>query len=109
MAFDAALADRIRDLLIDHPGVTERKMFGGLAFMVYGNMACGPNGEWLIVRVGPAAYDASLAEPEASEMTFTGRPMKGFVQIEVDALDEDAVLAKWVSRGVAFAESLPMK
>lgn len=109
MAYDEALADRIRDLLIDHPGVSERRMFGGLAFMVYGNMACGPNGEWLIVRVGPAAYDVSLAEPEASEMTFTGRPMKGFIQIDADTLDDEDVLAKWVGRGVAFAESLPPK
>lgn len=108
MAYDEVLADRIRDQLEDHPGVSERKMFGGLAFMVYGNMACGPNGDLLIVRVGPEAYESSLQEPEAAEMKFTGRPMKGFIEIDGAELEDD-ILAKWVERGVAYAESLPAK
>lgn len=108
MAYDEALADRIRDQLAEHPGVSERKMFGGLAFMVYGNMACGPNGDSLIVRVGPDAYEQSLEEPEAGEMKFTGRAMKGFIEIDGAELEDD-ILAKWVERGVAFAESLPPK
>lgn len=108
MAYDEVLADRIRDLLADHPGVTERKMFGGLAFMVNGNMACGPNGDVLIVRVGPNVYEQSLTEPEASEMKFTGRPMTGFIEIDGSELEDD-LLARWVRRGVAYAESLPVK
>ncbi len=109
MAYDEALGDRIRDILVDQPGVTERKMFGGLGFMINGNMACGPNGDVLIVRVGPAAYEDALAESEATEMKFTGRPMNGFVEIDGAELASDATLAKWVERGVAFAASLPPK
>lgn len=109
MSYDEVLADRIRDHLSSDPSVSERKMFGGLAFMVNGNMACGPNGDLLIVRVGPDAYADALAEPDASEMTFTGRPMRGFVEIPGDALAEDGRLAEWVDRGVAYAASLPAK
>lgn len=109
MAYDEALADRIREILGDRPGVAERKMFGGLAFMVYGNTACGPNGDILIVRVGPDAYESALELDGAGEMQFTGRPMRGFVEVAPDALDSEATLAEWVQRGVAFAESLPPK
>lgn len=75
--------------------------------MVNGNMACGPNGEYLIVRVGADAHDESVARPDADEMTFTGRPMRGFVQISVDDLSDDGLLNEWVKRGVEYAESLP--
>ncbi|MFY9264981.1 MAG: TfoX/Sxy family protein [Solirubrobacterales bacterium] len=108
MAYDEGLADRIRDCLTGVDGVSERKMFGGLAFMVFGNMACGPNGDRMIVRVGPDAYEKCLALPGASEMTFTGRPMRGFIELAADSLD-DTTLAAWVDRGVAFASSLPAK
>ncbi|MDP3971659.1 MAG: TfoX/Sxy family protein, partial [Candidatus Nanopelagicales bacterium] len=99
MAYDENLAERIRVLLSDVPGVTERRMFGGLAFMVNGNMACGPVKDLLMVRVGKDQYGAALHEGPATEMTFTGRPMKGFVQIQTDALADDDVLADWVHRG----------
>ncbi len=109
MAYDEDLADRVRALLIGEPDVTEKKMFGGIAFMVNGNMACGPNGEYLLVRVGADAYDEALTRPEASEMEFTKRPMRGFVQIHLDDLEDDASLSEWVDRGVGFAKSLPPK
>jgi TfoX/Sxy family transcriptional regulator of competence genes len=109
MAYDEAIADRIRELLIALPGVTEKKMFGGLAFMVQGNMAVGPVNDVLMVRVGPAAYEDALSREEASEMTFTGRPMRGMVQIGIEALDDDQLLQEWVERGVEFALSLPAK
>ncbi len=109
MAYDEGLADRIRDHLLIVPGVTEKKMFGGLAFMVGGNMAVGPVREILMVRVGPDDYEAALQEDEARELTFTGRPMRGMVEIDVAALEDDAVLADWIDRGVAFASSLPPK
>jgi TfoX/Sxy family transcriptional regulator of competence genes len=109
VAYDEALADRIRQRLEPVPGVTERKMFGGLAFMVAGNMALGPVGEHLLVRVGPEGYEAALARPEAAEMSFTGRTMRGFVQVAAADLTDDALLDEWVERGVEFALSLPPK
>ncbi|MGB0871509.1 MAG: TfoX/Sxy family protein [Solirubrobacterales bacterium] len=109
MAYEEALADRVRDILIDVDGVTERKMFGGLAFMVNGNMLCGPIGENLMVRVGPSAYEEALTIEGASEMRFTGKPMRGFVDVDGQALADDSALKAWVERGLAFAQSLPPK
>lgn len=109
MAYDEVLADRIRDILIDIGDVSERKMFGGLAFMVNGNMLCGPLGDDLMVRVGPDAYEDALTLPGAGEMRFTGKPMRGFVQVDGEALAEDEDLRDWLDRGLAFAESLPPK
>lgn len=109
MAYDEELADRIRQVTSGVPGISERKMFGGIAFMVSGNMACGPVKDALMVRVGPDAYEEALTEPEASELSFTGRPMRGMVEIEAEALTDDEVLEDWVRRGVEFASSLPPK
>ena len=109
MAYDEALADRIRELIDGAPDVSERTMFGGLAFMVRGNMACGPVGDILMVRVGPEEYEQALKRPVAREMTFTGRPMKGFVELPVSALDSDDVLSDWLDMGVDYALSLPPK
>ncbi len=109
MAYEEALADRVRDVLIDVDGVTERKMFGGLAFMVNGNMLCGPIGENLMVRVGPDGYEEALAIDGASEMRFTGKPMRGFVDVDGQALADDSALKAWVERGLTFAQSLPPK
>lgn len=77
MTYDPAMADRMRRVLSDHSSVTERKMFGGLAFMLDGHMCCGVAGNEVMIRVGPAAYQSALAEPYAREMDFTGRPLKG--------------------------------
>jgi len=109
MAYDIVLADRIRGHLAGLPGLTEQKMFGGLCFLVNGHMVCGPVRDILIVRVGPAGYDDALAQAGARPMTFTGRPMRGFVEVDAAALDDEAALAAWVDRGVAHALSLPPK
>lgn len=109
MAFDEDLAGRVRDRLADLPGVTERKMFGGLAFMLAGNMCCGIVGDDLMVRVGPDAHEDATARPHVREMDFTGRPMAGFVLVAPPGTDGDTDLAGWVDRGVAFARTLPAK
>ncbi len=109
MAFDESLAERVRDVLGDAPDVGERRMFGGIVFMVAGNMACGVTGEDLLVRVGKEAWSESLALPFAREMDMSGRTMRGFVVVDAEGLDEDDVLAAWVERGSSFAGSLPPK
>lgn len=109
MAYDEGLAERVRGLLTDVPGVTEKRMFGGLAFMVQGNMACGVVGGELMVRVGPAAYREALARPHARVMDFTGRPLQGMVYVGVRGVATDHDLAGWVERGASFAASLPAK
>ena len=109
MTYDEGLAERIRSVIGDDPGVEERKMFGGLAVLLHGNMACGVLGEELMVRVGPDAWDEALDLPHAREMDFTGRSMRGMVYVGVDGIAEDDDLAAWVERGLAFAGSLPPK
>ena len=109
MAYDEGLAQRIRERLDDRPGLVERRMFGGLAFLVNGNMAVGVVKGELMVRVGPDAYAATLREPHARPMDFTKRPMKGFVYVSEAGCEEDGDLARWVERGVACAASLPAK
>jgi hypothetical protein len=109
MAFDEGLAERVREELDSRSDVAERKMFGGLAFMVAGHMACGILGDRLMVRVGPDAYAAALREPHAREMDFTGRPMKGIVEVGPDGLASDQDLGAWVRRGLAFVSTLPPK
>ena len=108
MAYDEELADRVRVVLADEPGLTERKMFGGLAFMIGGNMACGIVQDELMLRLGTEGADAALDEPHVREMDFTGRPMTGMVYVERAGLD-DAGLRRWVERAAAFARSLPPK
>jgi hypothetical protein len=107
VAYDEELAQRIRAVLDGDPGVDERKMFGGIAFLIDGNMAVGVTGEDLMVRVGPDAWADALAQPHAREMDFTGRPMKGFVYVSDAGIAEDVDLAAWVARGTDFAGSLP--
>ncbi len=109
MAYDEDVAYRIRAALADQDGVTEKKMFGGLAFMVKGHMCCGLAKGQLMVRVGPEQYAACLAQPHAREMDFTGRPMKGFIYVDEAGCDTDAELQAWVDRGVTFVTGLPPK
>ena len=109
MAYDEGLAQRIRDVLVDQDGLVEKKMFGGVAFMVHGNMACGVVKEDLMVRVGPDAYDEALDQPHARPMDFTGKPMRGMVYVDGGGLEEEEDLAGWVQRGLDFALSLPSK
>jgi TfoX/Sxy family transcriptional regulator of competence genes len=109
MAYDEALADRIREALADRDDVTERKMFGGLAFMVGGNMCCGVIGSEAMLRLGEDGADAALDEPHTRPMDFTGRPMKGMVYVAPPGIDDEAAVRGWVERAVAFAGSLPPK
>ena len=109
MAFDERLAERIGKTLAGRHGLTERKMFGGIAFMVGGNMCCGVVKHDLMVRVGPQQYEKVLAEPGVRPMDFTGRPMTGMVYVDGEACANGRTLAKWVNRGADFAASLPKK
>lgn len=105
MAFDTGLAHRIRDLLQEDPRIREKKMFGGLAFLVDGAMAFGIIGDELMVRVGPDRYVESLARSHARPMDFTGRPMRGFVQIEPSGFEEDSELSGWLALGIEYAST----
>ncbi len=109
MAYSEALAQRIRVTLQDELGVTERKMFGGLCFMLRGNMCCGVLKDELMLRVGAEQHAAALERPHARMMDFTGKPMKGMVYVDTDGVATDEALAEWVQWGVNFAGSLPPK
>lgn len=110
MAYDEALADRIRDLIGDEPTLTEKKMFGGLGFMVGGNMAVAASGQGgILVRVDPAESADLLATTPAEPMEMRGRPMTGWLRVADDSLSTDDALGEWVARGVAYAGSLPPK
>jgi TfoX N-terminal domain len=109
MAYDEALADRARTVLAIREGLTERKMFGGIAFMLRGNMACGVIGDELIVRVSREDYDRALAEEHTRQFDFTGRPMRGFVCVTPAGIADDDDLSGWVDAGADHAASLPPK
>lgn len=109
MAYDARLAERVRRLLARRKGITEKKMFGGLAFMLHGKMFCGVLKDDLVVRVGPQRYEKALSRAHARPMDFTGRPLKGCVFVDPSGLKTDKMLAKWIDEGVEFASSLPRK
>jgi TfoX/Sxy family transcriptional regulator of competence genes len=109
MAYDEDLANRLREQLADEGARTEKAMFGGLAFLLGGNMAVGIRGADLMVRVGPEAGAEAAAEPHASRAVMGGRPMKGWVIVAPEGVRTSAQLRDWVARGVAFARSLPPK
>ncbi|MCH7618007.1 MAG: TfoX/Sxy family protein [Chloroflexi bacterium] len=109
MAYDEALAARIRSAFEGQPGLAEKKMFGGVAFMVGGNMACGVTSDELMVRVGPDNYEDALSRPHARPMDFTGRPMRGMVYVARPGFQSGQDLAAWVESGASFARSLPPK
>lgn len=109
MAYDEGLAQRVREALSERADLTEKKMFGGLCFLLGGNMCCGITTEDLMLRVGPDAYDSTLARPHAREMDFTGRAMKGMVYVGADGLSDDEALNEWLGIAVGFAGSLPPK
>ena len=109
MAFDEGLAERVRHALGTRPSVSERKMFGGLCFMVGGNMCLGIVGDDLMVRVGPEGWKDALARPHAREMDFTGKSMRGMVYVAPEGFSEDNDLQKWLDLGLDYASSLPSK
>lgn len=109
MAYDEGLAQRLREVFAQYPDVSEKKMFGGLAFLLHGNMCCGVNGGDLMARVGPEGYEDALAQPHARQMDFTGRPLRGFVFVGSEGFESDGDLRSWVARAADFALSLPAK
>lgn len=109
MAYDEDLANRVRARLAEQDGITEKAMFGGLAFLLRGNMAVGISGDELMVRVGPDATDDALARPHTRVFDMTGRPMKGWILVARDGVKTSRQLGGWVRRGVQFAGSLPPK
>lgn len=109
MPFDERLAGRLRVVLRDVPGGSEKRMFGGIAFMVDGHMSCGIVGKDLMVRVGAERHAEALAQSHARPMDFTGRPMKGMVFVSPEGFADDAALRAWVERALAFVHTLPPK
>ncbi len=109
MAYDETLGRRVRALLQGRPGFAERRMFGGVGYLLHGNMACGVLNGALIVRVGPGSYEESLRLPHARPFDVTGRPMTGWVMVSPAGHDTAEGLAAWVERGASFAMTLPAK
>jgi len=108
MAYDEALADRIRDRLADLPGVTDKRMFGGIAFLTNGNMTVGVSGADLMVRVGKENSAKALEQPGARPFDLTGRPMAGWILVDGAFLDDEA-LTGWIDRAREFVATLPPK
>ena len=110
MAYDERLAERVRDLLAGEAGLTEQRMFGGLSFLLHGNLAVAVSSRGgLLVRVGPDAFDEALERPGTSPMEMGSRQMKGWVFVALEELGRKRELAAWVGRGTRFAASLPPK
>ena len=108
MPYDEHLADRVRDVLEAHPGLTERKMFGGLAFMLDGHLCCGIVGGELMLRLGVDGADAALERPHVRPMDFTGKPLAGMVFVASAGL-RGVALRRWVERACSFVRTLPPK
>jgi hypothetical protein len=110
MAYDEELADRIRALLGERAGLTEQKMFGGLGFMIAGNMAIAASGQGgILVRVDPAESEEIVAATPARPMEMRGRQMAGWLRVDTSDVADDAALREWVERGATYAGSLPPK
>ena len=109
MAYDRGIAECVRDLLHDRVGFSERKMFGGVCFMLRGNMCCGVVGADLVLRLGNEGAAAALSEPHTRPMDFTGKPLNSMIYLSPEGYADEADLASWVQRASRFAESLPPK
>ena len=109
MAYDELLASRIRSSLGPLPSLEEKKMFGGVGFLLHGNMACGVHKNNLIVRVGPARYDQALTNPHTRPFDMTGRPMAGWIMVESQGCGTEGDLKEWIEQGIEFVRSLPAK
>lgn len=109
MVYNELLADKIRELVARRRGLTEKKMFGGLAFLLYGNMFCGVIKDDLMIRVGAQRHDKAATMAHARPMDFTGRPMKGFIYVDSNGWAKDATLKRWLEMGLDHASSLPRK
>ena len=109
MAYNENLSLRIQELLADQPALEGKKLFGGIGFMLQGNMACGVNKDDLVVRVGPEGYEQAVIRPYTRPFDITGKPMKGWVLVGPVGYSDDDDLVAWVEEGVTFALSLPAK
>jgi TfoX/Sxy family transcriptional regulator of competence genes len=109
MAYDEMLALRARQEMQHLPGFTEKKMFGGVGFLLWGNMACGVNGSDFIVRVGKEGYDRALAQPHTRVFDMTGKAMSGWVVVGPEGVASEAELRQWMEQGVRYALTLPPK
>lgn len=110
MAYDEDLANRIRELIATEPGLSEKKMFGGLAFLINSNMSVSASGSGgLLLRVDPAETETLLSKPHAHPFEMRGRVMDGWLRVDEDGVKDKRQLARWVARGVAYARSLPGK
>jgi len=109
MAYDEKLASRARKLLAKRKAIGEKKMFGGVAFLLNGNMCCGVHGKELIIRLNPEETDQALAKPHTRIFDITGRPMKGWIMVKPEGVANGRALVKWVGLGVDYAASLPAK
>lgn len=109
MAYDENLAHRVQVILAQTPNMVEKKMFGGIGYLVNGNMACGIIGESLIVRVGPDRFQQALSQPHTAVFDMTGRPMTGWVVVNPQAFASEGALESWVGAGLNFVATLPSK
>jgi TfoX/Sxy family transcriptional regulator of competence genes len=109
VAFDERLAERVSTVLADVPDVREQQMFGGIAFLVGGHMACGVVGDELMLRLGEEGADAALDQPYMRPMDFTGKPMSTMVFVEPAGVETDEALAGWITRALAYVQTLPPK
>jgi hypothetical protein len=109
MAYDTALASRVRDLLGENPDMSEKEMFGGIAFLLSGNMAVGVTRDDLMVRIDPDDYDEAVAMTGVSAFEMTGRPMRGWILVAPEVTAELEDLGKWVEIGLEFAGTFPPK
>ena len=109
MGTEHPLVQQVRGLLQRYGQVVEKRMFGGVAFMVNGHMCCGVTGDRLMVRVGSERYESALARPDARPMDFTGTPMTGFVYVDAPAVADEPALAAWIRDGLEFVATLPAR
>lgn len=106
MGYDEKTAERVRQFLSGQHDVVEKRMIGGLSFMVSGSMCCGVTRDGLMVRVGPEAREWALAQPYVRPMEFAGRPLSGFVCVDPEGYETDTALAVWIQRGIDFVSTL---
>ncbi len=109
MGYSESLASRIRQALKGHRGITEKKMFGGIGFLLHGNMCVGVHQTSLIVRLGPEQADAARSQQNVVEFDVAGRPLKGWVMVEAEGVETDEQLRGWIEQAVEFVETLPRK
>ncbi len=109
MVLKEELAEQIRTILVKEPGFEEKRMFGGIGFLLHGNMVCGIHKEFLIARIGPEQYSQALTQPHVKEFDMSGHPMAGWVMVAPEGYAQKASLQEWVGKGVKYVSGLPAK